>query len=54
MTCAIAYVYFCYQRDGSLAALLHEVQNTFRERHCYLIPVDRDAGLAGVSGAPGR
>jgi len=46
-------VYFCYQRDGSLAALLYEVHNTFRERHSYLIPVDRDAGLAGVTGAPG-
>ena len=45
-------VYFCYQRDGSLAALLYEVHNTFRERHSYLIPVDRDAGLAGVAGAP--
>ena len=37
-------VYFCYQRDGSLAALLYEVHNTFRERHSYLIPVERDAG----------
>ena len=36
--------YFCYQRDGSLAAILYEVHNTFRERHSYLIPVDRDAG----------
>jgi len=48
-------VYFCYQRDGSLAAMLYEVHNTFRERHSYLIPVDRDAAAAaaGVSGAPG-
>jgi hypothetical protein len=37
-------VYFCYQRDGSLAAILYEVHNTFRERHAYLIPVDRTAG----------
>ena len=37
-------VYFCYQRDGSLAAILYEVHNTFRERHAYLIPVDRAAG----------
>jgi DUF1365 family protein len=44
-------VYFCYQRDGSLAALLYEVHNTFRERHSYLIPVDRDAGVAGAPGA---
>ena len=46
-------VYFCYQRDGSLAAILYEVHNTFRERHSYLIPVDRDAAAAGVPGAPG-
>jgi DUF1365 family protein len=46
-------VYFCYQRDGSLAALLYEVHNTFRERHSYLIPVDRDAGLSGVAGVAG-
>ena len=46
-------VYFCYQRDGSLAALLYEVHNTFRERHSYLIPVERDAGPKGVAGAPG-
>jgi DUF1365 family protein len=46
-------VYFCYQRDSSLAAILYEVHNTFRERHSYLIPVDRDAGLKGVVGAPG-
>jgi DUF1365 family protein len=44
-------VYFCYQRDGSLAALLYEVHNTFRERHSYLIPVDRAAGAAGAAGA---
>jgi DUF1365 family protein len=37
-------VYFCYQRDGSLAAILYEVHNTLRERHAYLIPVDRAAG----------
>ena len=46
-------VYFCYQRDGSLAAILYEVHNTFRERHSYLIPVERDVGAAGVAGAPG-
>jgi DUF1365 family protein len=32
-------VWFCYRRDGRLAALLHEVHNTFGERHSYLIPV---------------
>ena len=37
-------VYFCYQRDGSLAAILYEVHNTFGERHSYLIPVGHAAG----------
>lgn len=31
-------VWFCYHRDGRLLALLHEVHNTFGERHTYLIP----------------
>src|SRR6202140_1144048 len=44
-------VYFCYQRDGSLAAILYEVHNTFSERHAYLIPVEREAGVAGAPGA---
>ncbi len=34
-------VYFCYQQDGALSAILYEVHNTFRQRHSYLIPVDR-------------
>lgn len=37
-------VYFCYRADCSLAAILYEVHNTFRERHSYLIPVERDTG----------
>ncbi|MFT0861241.1 DUF1365 domain-containing protein [Ancylobacter sp. G4_0304] len=32
-------VYFCYRRDGSLLAILYEVNNTFGQRHSYLIPV---------------
>ncbi len=31
-------VFFCYRRDGSLLALLYEVNNTFGQRHSYLIP----------------
>ena len=34
-------VWFCHDRDGQLKALLHEVHNTFGERHSYLIPVER-------------
>jgi DUF1365 family protein len=33
--------YFCYRRDGALAAILWEVDNTFHQRHAYMIPVDR-------------
>lgn len=30
-------VYFCYRRDGSIAALAHEVSNTFGETHTYVL-----------------
>lgn len=33
-------VWFCHRRDGSLAAIIHEVSNTFGQRHSYLIPAD--------------
>ena len=36
-------VYFCYRRTAEgeqLAAILHQVTNTFHERHTYLIPTD--------------
>ena len=33
-------VYFCHRADGTLAAILYEVANTFRERHTYVIPVE--------------
>jgi DUF1365 family protein len=32
-------VFFCHRRDGALAAVLYEVNNTFGQRHSYLIPV---------------
>ncbi len=39
-------VWFCHRRDDTLAAMLYEVNNTFGERHCYLIPVaDPDAAI---------
>jgi uncharacterized protein len=31
-------LYFCYRKDGALAAILYEVNNTFGQRHSYLIP----------------
>ena len=36
-------LYFCYRTDGSLAAILYEVNNTFGQRHTYLIPATPDA-----------
>ena len=33
-------VYYVYGKDGGLAAVLYEVNNTFGERHCYLAKVD--------------
>ena len=35
-------IYFCHDRRGDLAAILYEVNNTFGQRHSYLIPVDDD------------
>lgn len=39
-------LYFCHRNDGTLAAIIHEVTNTFGQRHAYLIPVERDDGGA--------
>lgn len=36
-------VYFCQRADGTLAAMLYEVHNTFGQRHSYLIPVEDGA-----------
>jgi DUF1365 family protein len=33
-------VYYCHRPDGALSAILYEVNNTFGERHSYLIPAD--------------
>ena len=32
--------WYCHRRDGSLAAIVAEVNNTFGERHCYLLHGD--------------
>lgn len=37
-------VFFCYRRDGGLSAILWEVDNTFGQRHGYMIPVKGSAG----------
>jgi len=36
-------LYFCHAADGSLRAILYEVNNTFGQRHSYLIPVTNNA-----------
>ena len=33
-------VYFCHDRHGRLIAMLYQVNNTFGQRHSYLIPVE--------------
>jgi uncharacterized protein len=33
-------IFFCHRRSGEIAAILWEVDNTFGERHAYLIPVE--------------
>jgi DUF1365 family protein len=37
-------VFFCYSKDASLKAILWEVDNTFGERHGYMIPVEVQGG----------
>ncbi|MGA0604175.1 DUF1365 domain-containing protein [Caulobacter sp. KR2-114] len=36
-------IFFCRRADGTVAAMLYEVNNTFGQRHSYLIPVSADA-----------
>ncbi|RCW70216.1 DUF1365 domain-containing protein [Pseudorhodoferax soli] len=42
-------VYFCHAPAGALQAILYEVNNTFGERHSYLIPVDPAQDSAWVN-----
>jgi len=37
-------IFYCFAENGSLAAMLYEVNNTFGERHSYLIPVRQAEG----------
>jgi uncharacterized protein len=37
-------VYFCYAQDGTLNAIIYEVNNTFGQRHSYLIAVAPGSG----------
>ena len=36
-------IFFCHRRSGEVAAILWEVDNTFGERHAYLLPAEADA-----------
>jgi DUF1365 family protein len=36
-------LFFCHAPDGILQAILYEVNNTFGQRHAYLLPVHGDA-----------
>ena len=47
-------VYFCYHRNGSLVAILYEVNNTFGERHSYLLPATPGAGGVVRQSSPKR
>lgn len=38
-------VYFCYRRNGELAALVHEVSNTFGEWYFYVMPAHAEDGI---------
>lgn len=40
--------WYCHRNDGSLRAVLCEVNNTFGERHCYLLEPDGSGGLLQV------
>lgn len=40
-------VYWCHGADGALSAILYEVNNTFGERHSYLIPAPEHGRTPG-------
>ncbi|HEY5290670.1 MAG TPA: DUF1365 domain-containing protein [Caulobacteraceae bacterium] len=35
-------IYYCHRPDGPLAAVIYEVNNTFGERHAYVLAADSD------------
>jgi DUF1365 family protein len=38
-------VYYCFRRSGELAAVLYEVDNTFGERHAYMLAVEGEGDI---------
>jgi DUF1365 family protein len=41
-------VYFCRRADGTLVAMLYEVNNTFGDRHTYVLPVAPETAEASL------
>ena len=41
-------IWFCHDLEGALLAVLYEVNNTFGERHCYLISADGENTRGGA------
>lgn len=40
-------VYYCHRADGALTAVVYEVNNTFGERHSYVVPVAAEDAAGG-------
>lgn len=36
-------IWYCYGPDDDLRAVIHEVRNTFGDRHCYVVPVEPES-----------
>ena len=47
-------IYYCARADGTLAAVLYEVNNTFGQRHTYLLEAAAAAGSVMHQDAPKR
>ena len=41
-------VYFCHDADAALVCMLYEVNNTFGQRHTYVVPVEGEAQAVGL------
>ncbi len=39
-------ILYCYDATGRIAAVIHEVRNTFGDRHCYVLPTQAAQGAA--------
>ena len=44
-------VFYCYDENGTLRAIIYEVSNTFSERHAYLIPLEEPQAGEGKAGS---